>query len=220
MTGEGAIAPLFGVHDPRGEAANLICHAQLTPFQRVQLENRRRALVRASRPPPKVFTLDRVERLVRNALDKGYRPERMLAGHWDISGDCQSSKVVELYGRQTHSVFHENRKEGGRVRTLWLHVRCRRCPACLQKRRNLWAYRAQNEIAMSVRTWMATFTWSPHEHARMRMAASRRLARGSVDLELLPQAEQTVEVSANTDRSLRSISSASVRKRALSSGTF
>lgn len=197
LDGGGGSAPPSVVQPSGGEAANLISVAQLTPLQRVQQENVRRYRLKSQRRPARIHSVEYIDGIVRRGLYNGYLPDpdRPLAGSWDISSDCEMPKVVELYGARTVSLLVNERHPQGRVRTLYLYVRCRRCPACLNKRRNLWAYRAQNEIAHAVRTWMATFTWSPQSHLRMRMAASRRLACAGVDLELLPRLDQIAEIS-------------------------
>lgn len=38
---------------------------------------------------------------------------------------------------------------------------CRKCPVCLRRRARLWRMRALNELALSSRTWFATFTLAP-----------------------------------------------------------
>lgn len=48
-----------------------------------------------------------------------------------------------------------------------LMVRCRKCPACLDMRRRLWAHRASIEAEAAERSWFGTLTLSPAVQSRL-----------------------------------------------------
>lgn len=56
------------------------------------------------------------------------------------------------------------------------YYRCRKCEGCMDTRARMWAGRAHDEFGRAERTYMATFTLSPEEHALLdvRVAAAGR----------------------------------------------
>lgn len=136
-----------------------------------------------------------VLRVAASGLGRGLQQTGMTRGEWDISGTCEAPRPVELNGAAR--VLHGGRyvrATGVKPYNLLLWVRCRRCPPCLGRRRNLWAARARDEVALSGRTWFATFTFSPAWHYQLANRASARLHVGGTDLRLLPANEAFAEV--------------------------
>jgi len=111
------------------------------------------------------MTIEAVEAVARKAILHGMYPaywrDNLQARRyleWDVSGGCEKSVPIELYGR--HSVRHGIKRP---PMTVVLHTRCRCCMWCKNQRRAFWSLRAQNEYNASSRTWFATLTLSPHE---------------------------------------------------------
>lgn len=64
---------------------------------------------------------------------------------------------------------------------LDIETQCRKCAPCLRRRAARWAYRARYELALSYRTWFATFTADPETHFVFECrAASAMGSRGSL----------------------------------------
>lgn len=135
-----------------------------------------------------------VHEVVRRGLDKGLRLETQMRSAWDISGGCQSPVPFEMNGLPRRLEGGRHVRAKGLPHSLLLTVRCRKCAWCLGRRRNLWAFRGQVEIASAPRTWFGTLTMGPTEHALMRYRASSRLWRGGTDIELLSAREQFEEL--------------------------
>lgn len=57
---------------------------------------------------------------------------------------------------------------------LTLKVRCRKCPSCLRLKAAEWAYRAAHEMRRSPRTWLCSFTYTPHHHFYCGLRASEQ----------------------------------------------
>ena len=135
-----------------------------------------------------------VHDVVRRGLSKGLRLETQMRSTWDISGGCQSPVPFEMNGAPRALQGGRYVRGKGLPHSLLLTVRCRKCAWCLGRRRNLWAFRGQVEIAAAPRTWFGTLTMGPTEHSLMRYRASSRLWRGGTDLELLSAREQFEEL--------------------------
>jgi hypothetical protein len=130
-------------------------------------------------------------------------PTRMT---WDVSGDCLSSRYVELWGRAEHrpakltaSDFSEfeailaNAWRDNGTFTVEMETRCRKCAACLQARAYAWTQRAKSELNAASRTWFGTITLRAEEQFRMELLAWKRLAEGGTNYDRLPPSEQFVE---------------------------
>ena len=102
-----------------------------------------------------------------------------------VSGDAQSTgplRAVRLLAGNCEAPLGTTEVGGKHARPMldtW--VRCRRCPACLKQRRNVWSARARHEIGMHPRTWMLTLTCAPQAHLRQLMLAESNARRRGVD---------------------------------------
>lgn len=64
---------------------------------------------------------------------------------------------------------------------MLLHVKCRKCPACLAERRRLWELRALRETMAAPRTWFGTITLNQTaQFAALTRAQARSTRRGIV----------------------------------------
>lgn len=195
MTGGGGEAPPFGVQDS-ARSANLNTPAQLTPrYIARQQERRRRRLAQRRRA---LHTVKAVARMAAPGLGRGLVQKDESNLHWDISGRCENPVPVVIEGAGARLVGIRHVRDHRALKallTLTLETKCRKCPACLRARRNLWAYRAKEEVAKWSRTWFATFTFTPHNHAVLAMRASARLSARGTDIELLSAADREAIVS-------------------------
>lgn len=184
-----------------GEATDLINTAQVTPFHagRVREAKRRSGKVRRQH---RLYDVKYVRDLAAQGFERGFRALGPQTGEWDLAPGCQAPVSVQLDGAPRKLVGGRHVRAQGHGYGLTLWTKCRKCADCLRRRRNLWAMRAQQEIAAWSRTWFATFTLNPHHHAVMRMRASARLADRGTDLERLPDDDQSHEVAAEYRREL------------------
>ena len=154
------------------KATDLISSAQVTPLSRRIAERQRRRLSKGR--SHKLWDVRDVHRVALRGMGRpGFERTGLTSATWDFSAGCENPRVVSMDGAPCTL---QGRRKAGRGFGLTMYVRCRKCPPCLGRRRNLWAYRAQEEIKAAPRTWMATFTWSPMQHFMMRARASARLA--------------------------------------------
>lgn len=156
--------------------------------------------------------LEDVRRVALKALSHGGTLTRRGTVSWDVSGRCQDAKEVTLTARPTKRPLplwavspkgtaymregaHHPRHvvvDGIRNNPLWvdLTVPCRKCPACLRRRRKLWTQRALAEFSSASRTWFGTLTFRPEEHYQMLCRASAKAKVGTPEFAALPPAEQ------------------------------
>ena len=198
LTGGGGSAPPFCASG-RPKAANLISDAQLTPRRaalRQEALRRRRSGRRAG-----LYQTRQVLDVAMRGIGLGFRQTGATRGEWSLAPHCLDPIPVEMNGAAAKGTVRLTRAPGSPF-TLTLWTKCRRCADCLKRRRNLWAYRAQEEITHAPRTWFATFTLAPHRHVEMRMRASARLRDRGTDLEVLPGDDIGAEVSSEYRREL------------------
>lgn len=182
-----------------GEAADLINTAQVTPRHRERLREAQRVRRKVGRRN-RLYPVREVYRTAALGMGRGFRQTGLTKGEWDLAPGCAAPVPVQMDGAPARMVGGRHVRADGKPFGLTLFTKCRRCADCLRKRRNLWAYRAQEEVKNAVRTWFATFTLNPHEHALVRFRASARLrARGS-NLEVLPESDQSEEIAAEYRR--------------------
>ena len=182
-----------------GEAADLITVAQLTPTQRAKREIWFREKWKA-RPRARMHPVQVVHRVVARGLGHGLELQSQVRSQWDISGGCERPVPFEMNGAPARLKGGRHARAEGLPHSLVLHVRCRKCRWCLEKRRNQWAYRAQVEIAHAPRSWFVTLTASPGWHSLLGMLASARLTAGGTDMQTLSAQEQFVELCAELGR--------------------
>ena len=134
---------------------------------------------------------DRMVRLCSRALQAGARRVSMIWTEWHASGDCERPHIHTLYGRPQADwgtkFYHY---EPGRAQPLGLrmHLRCRRCGACLAKRAASWRLRAAAEFSGASRVWFVTLTFDPSSQFRvLSMARAEALPE---DFDLLDADEQ------------------------------
>lgn len=118
--------------------------------------------------PSEIFAAKRKAWFEREAYEPNgpHRGVARFAGKGKFA--CESPVYREL-SSAIHAplVLKEGEQIDYRRRIVDMEVRCRKCAACLAARGHLWRIRAQEEIALSHRTWFATFTLSPESHARV-----------------------------------------------------
>ena len=105
-----------------------------------------------------------VAALIRVALGAGGRMVSRTVCEWDVSNSCSSPVLMEYVGRPAAEDGEKYvRIAGGTKTTLRLDmwVACRKCPACLRRRRRVWTVRAAAEITQAQRTWFVTLTLAP-----------------------------------------------------------
>lgn len=114
--------------------------------------------------------------MVIESLPKGMVRKSQSLFEWDVSGRCQSPKLVVVHGRpaadwiQRHRyVIVRPRQKHSLIVELW--TPCRKCRACLKSRMRMWTARAMHEVREANRTWFATFTLSPENHYAMQCRA-------------------------------------------------
>lgn len=132
--------------------------------------------------------------LAARALQHGGRQTGPRTTEWEIAGKCERPIMRELHSRH-YDRDGTCRSSAGKppARTVRLSVRCRRCAACLARRRYLWASKAKNEIGLGVRTWFVTLTFDEQQHFEAQLAATQRLAKQGVSFKLLSDDEQFLE---------------------------
>lgn len=163
----------------------------------------------------RVFHASYVLALVSHAWDRGARHVSPSLWEWDVAGDCHVPAVCELEGRYDTPVRMVERDPWAdasweKLGIVWadgkfqfadlirqktpivlqLHMRCRKCAACLRARARLWRERAERETRNAQRTWFGTLTLSPEWHFRLEMQTLGRLQGKAVDLRQLSASEQ------------------------------
>lgn len=145
---------------------------------------------------------DRLRRLVSAAVARGAMRRGLLMFEWNIAGPCQNPHSFTLSGRDDRDRLHVPRPTeadglllqfkrqialsfgNARIATaplsINLHVRCRKCPACLRIRRRLWAQRASVEYGSASRTWLGSLTLSPESQYRHLLLALRTMSASAV----------------------------------------
>lgn len=149
--------------------------------------------------------------MIYKAVDLGQSPRRTLL-QWsvDFSAGCFSPAyvtyttcdldllsllrstvkvTVDTYRemRRRNSCSRHELKKGFRPPpTLYMDAQlaCRRCEHCLRKRAALWRARAKVELAVSTRTWFATFTVAPEHRLRVDILRQRRIVTPQTDEEV------------------------------------
>lgn len=106
----------------------------------------------------------------RAAGRSGFRRAIGLTNPWDLAGKCEKPVTVELYGKSRHG---DPRQSERNPMTVRISVKCRKCGWCRKMHAGDWAARALAEYDGSARTWMATLTLAPEQHARVRALATK-----------------------------------------------
>lgn len=115
-------------------------------------------------------------RMIIDALPKGMVRLTQTKFAWDVSGRCESPRLLEMTGRPAADWIRRLRYIVVRRGTATsLHVElstpCRRCAPCLKARSRMWAARAMHEIRSANRTWFCTYTLRPEGHYVMQCRA-------------------------------------------------
>ena len=190
----GGVAPSPLVQSVRG-TRELDYSAQVTPaFRAVLQERQRAALVRRTRRKPGLYQMKQLGHVLSAGMGNGLVQTSLISSAWNLSGQCANPREFRMDGAPSRLRGERFARASGRPYSVVLTVRCRACEWCLKQRAARWAFRAVEEIDASVRTWFATFTFTPYNHVVIRARTSRRLAGGCVDLALLPPAEQSIEL--------------------------
>lgn len=173
----------------------MINTAQVTPgkLQRDREANRR-TLRRRFKRQHRIYPVRDVYRVAAAGIGRGFQMTGRVSGEWLLAPTCENPVPVQMDGAPAALRGGRHVRIDGKSFGLTLYTKCRRCADCLRRRRNLWAYRAQEEMKRAGRTWFATFTLAPFNHSVMWMRASARLAAGGTNLELLPDRDKRAEV--------------------------
>lgn len=194
LEGRGGFAPYL-VQPVRG-TRELDYSAQVTPAFRAVLQERKRAdLVRRTKRKLRLYQKSQVARVLSAGMGRGLEFKTPITAAWDIAGQCLNPREFRMDAAASRLSGERLVRAPGRPYSVVLTVRCRACEWCLRQRAARWAFRAVEEIDAHVRTWFATFTFTPQNHVVMRAMTSRRLARGGTDFALLSATEQHVELS-------------------------
>lgn len=138
-----------------------------------------------------------------NALDRGGTIEQRdahLGGYvlWNVAGRCSAPVYREL----RTGVPLAGAKIGNMLlapdrpvpftngRYMEMHVRCRKCPACLKARAAHWRKLAEVELATSPRTWFGTLTLTSDQQFIALSRARRRLAASGEDYDAITEARK------------------------------
>lgn len=127
----------------------------------------------------------------------------MIWTEWHASGDCERPHIHTLYGRPQADwgtkFYHY---EPGRAQPLGLrmHLRCRRCGACLAKRAASWRLRAIAEFQGASRVWFGTLTFNPDHQFRV-LSVARAEALPD-DFDVLEPGEQFKRLATVSGREL------------------
>lgn len=118
------------------------------------------------------------ESLFARAYTAGADRQNLISLSWDVSGPCQAAKRVECSGIFTPKAEPARNQHGFSEalprRYVDLDVPCRKCEACLRRRRFIWWMKAQAEIRTAPRTWFGTLTLSPDYHYLVQCRATAR----------------------------------------------
>lgn len=139
-----------------------------------------------------VVTIERLEAIARAALLGGYghvetwrdcgllRRQVKLA----ISMDCQTPVYAELHSR--FPAVHGKKRP---PMTVVIETRCRKCPACRERKRVFWSARAKDEWLKAPYTLFGTLTFSPENDAVLDARARLWHQKRGVDFDRLPPEE-------------------------------
>lgn len=103
---------------------------------------------------------------VRRTIIRGYESGLVrlsaTSSRWDVSGNCREYVGVQLHGRPVILTKPGNVEPTEGVPVMCeLKVSCRKCPECLRALSAHWTTRAQIQMLLAPRTWMATLTIAP-----------------------------------------------------------
>lgn len=118
-----------------------------------------------------------VRTLATTALAAGGRRVSATTIEWDVSNGCSEPVLMEFEGRprkpddDKYVIIKPGTTHTLRVE-MW--VACRKCDACLRRRRRLWTVRAAAEITGAKRTWFVTLTLAPGARYRAECEAAKR----------------------------------------------
>lgn len=144
-----------------------------------------------------------LERLVHAAYAAGVFPrihqDRGLVGRrleWDVSGRCESGRVIELFSR--YGIDTRYKKPWW----VFLTVPCRKCNNCRHRRGAMWKQRALQEIrnaeTCGKRTWVCTLTYSPDHYAQLLDLTRSYADMRGVNFEALNEGEKFNAIVAET----------------------
>lgn len=119
---------------------------------------------------PRVVDAGWLQRFIRRWLGKGLAKARHLGEGtlWEVhlQMNCDTPVSIRYAGVAAYS------KRAVKPVLADAYYRCRKCEQCMDTRARLWAGRAFDEFEKAARTYMATFTLSPEEHALLDVRVS------------------------------------------------
>lgn len=134
---------------------------------------------------PRLYTLPQLTAIAAKGIGRGLDFKSQYSAVWDVSGGCEAPVSLNLDGRSHRLEGASYVRAPGHIFGLTLFAPCRKCRVCLKRRMIRWAKAGTLEIVQSARTWFGTITLSPHNHALLRMATSKRLRSGGTDYDSL-----------------------------------
>lgn len=143
-----------------------------------------------------VFDHQKFVPIAAKAMDSGALLRTRTNMSWDVAGNCERPvyRKVDGAGRpKGMKVWQEKltaRTNESAIMRIEMDTRCRKCGPCRRARAAYWRIRAEQEIAVSGRSWFVTLTLAPEEHFRMKVQASVRLAAQGVEFDRLTADEQ------------------------------
>jgi len=117
--------------------------------------------------------------IARKALKDGYGVAiTATLTRINVSGACTQPYVHIFWGRPTGKARYVNVPEEGVPYGIELVAQCRKCRACIARRRQLWTRRALVEIATTSRTWFGTLTFRADRHSELARHDMASISRG------------------------------------------
>lgn len=114
---------------------------------------------------------------LRTANDFAFRAQCAATDALEVHGDCTAPRDVEIRGVESlaltklrqdtwdyapgYGLTPDTYFVPPKSRTVYVRVRCRKCPQCLDQKRRQWTARAIQEVRNASRTWFGTLTVGP-----------------------------------------------------------
>jgi hypothetical protein len=135
--------------------------------------------------------------VVQELKTRGAEAKSQTTVEWDAcgSGKLQCEEPVTRtrhYGLKRKVLELDQGRYEGKGRWIDMHVRCRKCKACLEARAAHWRQRGIAETLCAVRTWYCTFTLTADEQYRATVQARIEAARRGVNWKGLTDDEKFV----------------------------
>lgn len=114
-----------------------------------------------------------------------------------MSAGCHKPVVLTYVGRRETFVLKRHdvqftgpafaRPDQWESVSVILHCKCRKCDACLRKKRVHWWHRAKYETTLAPRTWFCTLTFSDQALFKISLEAQKHATRRGIDWDSLDE---------------------------------